>query len=112
MYRVIWEVAFLVTGVESVTRIAVRAKTGQSPNSASMLGQRRRQWVNIKTALGECHVFDDVLAQIYSRPSVGLVWGQPRGRLTGIEPAMGCDAGPTLNQYWMGRPTSCVRGTS
>ena len=26
-----------------------------------------------------------------------------------IEPAMGCDAGPTLNPYWVGRPTSCVR---
>ena len=100
MDRVIWKVAFLATGEESVTRIAVRANTGQSPNSVSMLGQRRRLWVNIETALGECHVFADVVAQIYSRPSVeladvlvqiysrpsvGLVLGQRRKRLTGIE---------------------------
>ena len=59
----------------SVTRMAVRANTGQSPNSVSMLGQRRI-------------------------------------RSTGIKPAMGCDAGPTLNRYWVGRPTMCVQGTS
>ena len=46
---------------------------------------------------------------VYSRPSVELVWGQHRRRFTDIEPAMGCDAGPTLNRNWMGRPTSCVR---
>ena len=28
--------------------------------------------------------------------------------MTGIEPAMGCDAGLTLNGYWVGRPTLCV----
>ena len=38
--------------------------------------------------------------------------GQRRIRLTCIEPAMGCDAGPTLNQYWVGRPRLCVPGTS
>ena len=65
MYQVIWEVAFLATGEESVTRIAMpqSANTGQSPNAVSMLGQRRRLWVNIETALGECHVFADVLTQ-------------------------------------------------
>ena len=26
-----------------------------------------------------------------------------------IEPALGCNAVPTLNQNWVGRPTSCVR---
>ena len=31
--------------------------------------------------------------------------------MTGIEPEMGCDADP-FNQYWVGRPTLCVRGTS
>ena len=55
--------------------MAVRENTGQSPNSVSMLGQRRI-------------------------------------RLTGIEPAIGCDAGPTLNRYWAGRSTFCVPGTS
>ena len=59
----------------SRTRMAVRANTGQSPNSVSMLGQRRI-------------------------------------RLTGIEPSMGCDAGPTLDRYWVGRSTLCVPGTS
>ena len=38
--------------------------------------------------------------------------GQRRIRLTSIEAAMGCDAGPTLNRYWLGRPTLCVPGTS
>ena len=42
---------------------AVPANTGQSPNAVSMLGQRRRLMVNIETALGECHVFADVLTQ-------------------------------------------------
>ena len=84
----------------------------QSPNAVSMSGQRRRLWVNIETSLGGCHVFADVLAQVYSRPSDGLVLGQRRRQLTGIEPAMGCDAGPTLNRNLVGRPTSSVRGTS
>ena len=46
------------------------------------------------------------------RPSDGLVLGQRRRQLTGIEPAMGCDAGPSLNWNLVGRPTSSVRGTS
>ena len=29
----------------------------QSPNAVSMTDQRRRLWVNIETALVECHVF-------------------------------------------------------
>ena len=37
---------------------------------------------------------------------------QRRIRSTGIEPAMGCDAGPALYRYWVGRPTLCVPGTS
>ena len=47
--------------------------------------------------------------KVYSRPSVGLVLGQRRRRLTSIEPAMSCDAGPTLNWNWVGRSTSYVR---
>ena len=58
------KVAFLATEDESVTRIAmlqyIPANTGISPNAVSMLGQRRRLWVNIKTALGECLVIADV----------------------------------------------------
>ena len=35
--------------------------------------------------------------------------GQRCRRLIGIEPAMGCDAGPTLNRNLVGRPTSSVQ---
>ena len=38
--------------------------------------------------------------------------GPVRIRLTGIEPAVGCDAVQQLNRYWEGRPTLCVPGTS
>ena len=48
---------------------------------------------------------------VYSRSSAGLVLGQRRRRLTGIEPAMGCNAGPTLTLHLVGRATSSVRGT-
>ena len=54
--------------------------------------------VDIETTLVECHVFADLLAQIIQRTHFGLVLGQRRRRLTGIEPTMGCDAGPTLNR--------------
>ena len=80
----------------------------QSPNAVSMTGQRRRLWVNFETALVECHVFAQ--SSLYNRPSEVSVLGQHRRRLTGIEPAMGCDAGPTLNLNWLGRLTSSVRG--
>ena len=36
--------------------------------------------------------------------------GQRQIRLTGIEPAMGCDAGRTLNRYWVG--TLCYMNDS
>ena len=39
-----------------------------------------------------------------------VLMGQRRRRLTGIEPAIGCNAGPTLNRL-VGRPTYFVRGT-
>ena len=81
--------------------------TVQSPDDVSMSGQRRRLWVNIETALGECQVLVRK-----TRPSDGLVLAQRRRQLTGIEPEMGCDAGPTLNRNLVGRPTSSVRGTS
>ena len=34
--------------------VSCPANTGHSPNAVSMLGQRRRRWTNIETALGEC----------------------------------------------------------
>ena len=37
--------------------------------------------------------------------------GQRPMWLTGIEPAMGCDAGPILNRYCVGRLTLCVPRT-
>ena len=47
----------------------------------------KQHWVNVTC-----------LRKVISRPSDGLVLGQRRGRLPGIEPAMGCDAGQTLNR--------------
>ena len=84
--------------MESVTHIVTPMQesenTVQSPiDAVSMSGQRRRLWVDIETVLGECH----------NRPSDGLVLGQRRGRLTGIEPPMGYDAGLTLNRHLVGR---------
>ena len=64
--------------------ITILDNTGQSPDAVPMLGQRQRLWVNIETELGECHVFADVLAQVCSRPSVGLVLGQRHTQLNGI----------------------------
>ena len=40
--------------------------------------------------------------------SVDVMLSQRRTKLTGIEPAMGCDSGQKLNRNWVGRPTSCV----
>ena len=48
------------------------------------------------------------LRKIYNRPGDRLVLGQRRRRLTGIEPTIGCNAGPTLNRNLVGRPTSSV----
>ena len=42
------------------------------------------------------------LRKVYSSPSDRLVLGQRRRRLTGIKPAMRCDAGPTLNRNLFG----------
>ena len=36
------------------------ANTGHSPDAVSMLSHRRRRWVNIETAMGECPVFAGV----------------------------------------------------
>ena len=69
--------------------------TVQSPT-----GQRRRLWVNIETTLVECHVF--VQSIQHTRPGDRILLGQPRRRLTGIEPAMGCNAGLTLSRNFVG----------
>ena len=57
----------------------------------------------------KCHLYG---ANTGQSPNSVPMLGQRRIRLSSIEPAMGCDAGPTLNRYLVGRPTLCVRGTS
>ena len=72
-----------------------------------MLAQRRRRWPYFISQLGECIAANTG----QSTNSVSLL-GQRRIRLTGIDPVIGCYAGPTLNRYWVGGPTLCVPGTS
>ena len=43
-------------------------------------------------------------AKYTADPVLGLVLGQHRKQLTGIQSAMGCDAGPSLNRNWVDRP--------
>ena len=63
MYRVNW-----VGGKRHWrSNAALPANTGQSPDAVSILGQRQRWWTNIETALGECHVFGEVLPQSIQR---------------------------------------------
>ena len=50
--------------------------------------------------------------KVYNRPCDILVLGQRRRRLTGIDSAMGCNAGPTLKWNLVDKPTSSVSGTS
>ena len=52
------------------------------------------------------------LRKEYNRHGDRLVLGQRRRRLTGIKPAIGCNASPTLNRNLVDRPTSSVPGTS
>ena len=55
MYRVVW--CFWRRDGKRHPHNAAVKNTVQSPKAVSMTGQRRRLWVNIETALGECHVF-------------------------------------------------------
>ena len=41
------------------------ANSKHLPNAVSMLGQRRRRWANIETALGECPVFAGIYVNIH-----------------------------------------------
>ena len=63
-----------------------------------MLFQCRASVEDCQSTLKQHWVNATCLRKAYSRPRDGLVLGQRRTRLTGIEPAMGCDAGPTLNR--------------
>ena len=113
MYRVIWVVAFLATGWESVTCIEMSQRTRDN------LPMLFYCWASVRdcgSTLKQHQVNAMCLLmhwrKVYSRPSVGLLLGKRRRRFTSIEPAMGCDAGPTLNRNWVCRPTSSVRGIS
>ena len=77
-----------------------------------MLFQCRASVEDCGSTLKQHWVNDTCLRDVYSRPSDGLVLGQRRRRLTGIELAMGYDAGPKLKRHLVGRPTYSVRGTS
>ena len=46
-----------------------------------------------------------VRANMGQSPNSVSMLGQRQIQLTSFKPAMGCDASPTLNQYWMGRLT-------
>ena len=59
-----------------------------------MLFQCRASVEDCGSTLKQLWVNATCLRKVYSRPSDGLVLGQRRRRLIGIEPAMGCDAGP------------------
>ena len=51
-------------GMENVTSIMQQSEsTIQSPDAVLMTGLRRTLWVNIETALGECHVFAQSIQQ-------------------------------------------------
>ena len=54
-----------------------------------------------ETELIECHVFAQNIQETQCQISFGKAL--LRRRLTGIEPAMGCNADPTLNWNWVGR---------
>ena len=80
-------------GIGSVTPIMQQSEnTMQSANAVSMTDQRRRLWVNIETALGECYEFAQSIQQTH------WVLGQRRRRLIGIEQEW---AAP-LAQHWTG----------
>ena len=106
MHRVSCEVILLATREERLTCTQSKQTLDNHPTlcqcwtSIEDCGSALKQhWVNVLCLL-MCW------RKVYSRPSVGLVLGQPHRRLTGIEPAMGCDADQILNRNWVGRPTS------
>ena len=62
MYRVIW-CFWRRDGKRHPHNNAAVRKHGKSPNAVSFSGQRLGLWVNIETALGECHVFAQSIQQ-------------------------------------------------
>ena len=93
-------------GILKVTSIMQKSeKTVQSPNAISSVEDRG-------STLKQYRLNATCLRKVYNMPGDRLVFGQRRIRLTGIEPAMSCNAGPTLNRNLVGRPSSSVSGTS
>ena len=103
----IWVVAFLATGDEIVTPIAIAANNLCTQNAGLLLGHRQTCWINIEATLVSRPVIA-VDAGVEKSCLRSVVLSQLRTQLTGIEPAMGCDSGPLLNRNWVGRPTSCT----
>ena len=62
-----------------------------------MLFQCRANVEDCASTVKQHRVNATCLYKVCSRPSDGLVLGKRRRRLNSIEPAMGCNAGPTLD---------------
>ena len=96
------------SGEESVTGITMpqsKQTRDNHPNlfqcwaSVEDCGSTLKQhWMNVMCLLMCCR-------KVYCRPSAGLPLGQHRRRLTRIDRATGCHAGPTFNRNWVDRPT-------
>ena len=66
---------FLAPGCSSVTSLMqLSENTVQSPNAVKRTGQRRSMWVDIETALLECHVFAQSIQQTRWRIRAGHLW--------------------------------------
>ena len=74
--------------------------TIQSTNATNDVSLKQH-WLNVTC-----------LRKVYNRPGYRLVLGQRRGRFTGTDLTMGCNAGPILNRNLVGSVTSSVPGTS
>ena len=84
------------TGMDSVTRITMQQS--ETRYNHPMLFQCRASVENCGSTLKQHWVNATCLRKVYSRPSDGLALSKRLRRLTGIEPAMVCDAG----QHWTG----------
>ena len=71
-------------------------KMVQSPNAVPQC------CFNDRPAFKQYWLNDTCLRKVYNRPGDKLVLGQRRRQLIGIEPAMGCRAGSTLNRNLVG----------
>ena len=66
LYGLILRLVFSINHVVEANKLsftysAIPANTGHSPNAVSMLGQRRRRWTNIETALDECACWESAI---------------------------------------------------